>query len=300
MKSPARFSATMMLRGTLILLVLTARDVTAQNTEEKAPSDFLDDARKYVIQTASDGVRLELNEQSRLNWTNPIRQQERGATYVWTHRQRPYAIASLFTYVYNEKIYTKHEFHSLAPVPLKSTFDGKVAWAPSQAGVTWKEFAEPPAMAGTRVARLLQMRQLARQFRAELTSPKNERTELRLAPRPLVEYSSPETGVSDGVIFSFVVATDPEVLLLMETFDEPRKQGRTTGFRYAFARFHYWDVAAYLGDNEVWHASLDRTQESNNLGSRESLGKIYNSFHPYPGQSVPVSSDAGQSKKAVP
>ncbi len=282
------------------VLMLLTRSVGAQTTTENAPPNFLEDARKYVIQTVPEGTRLELNEKSLLNWTNPARQQERGATYVWMHKQRPYAIATMFSYVYNEKVSVKHEFHSLAPGPLRATFDGKLAWAPRQLGLVWKDVPEAPEPAGTRVGRLLQMRQLARSFRAELTSPKNDHNDLRLAPRPLLEYSSPETGVSDGVILSFVLATDPEVLLLMESFDETRNPTRAAGFRYAFARFHYWDVAAFHGDDKIWQMPLDKSHENNNLGDAEGLSKIYNSFHPFRGANAPMNDNAVKKTGTAP
>ena len=113
-----------------------------------------------------------------------------------------------------------------------------------------------------------------------LRAAKGEKTELRLAPRPLFEYSSPTAGVIDGAIFSFVVATDPEVLLLIEAFDENRDGKQTTGFRHAFARFHYWNVIAYDGDRRVWEVPLDKSHETNQIGHRENIGKTYNSFHP--------------------
>lgn len=247
---------------------------------EAQEPDFSGDARKYVILTMPDRTPLVLNEKSLLNWTNPVRQSEKGETFVWLHKQRPYAIATFFTYGYDNKTYLKHEFHSLSPVALEATFDSKTAWTPKDPGLTWKDVPMAPAPAGNRTGRILQMRQLARQFRAELNSPKNERTELRLAPRPLYEYSAPGVGVLDGVILSFVVATDPEVLLLMEAYDDNRGGKSATSFRYAFARFHYWDVTAYLGDDKVWQAAFDKAHESNTLGDRENMTKIYNSFHP--------------------
>lgn len=285
--------------GLVWLAVLAStRSAGAQSLTKETPPDFLDEARKYVIQSTNDRVRLELNEKSVLNWTNPVRQQERGATYIWSHKRRPYVIASLFSYVYNEKVNVKHEFHSLALSPLQATFDGVLAWTPSEPGVIWKEVPGAPEPAGTRISRLLQMRQLARNFRAELTSPKNERNELRLSPRPLYEYSSPEAGVLDGAIMSFVVATDPEILLLMEAYEEDRNGKHARGFRYACARFHYWDVAVFHGDDKVWHASLDKSHENNNLGDRENISKVYNSFHPYRGANAPQSNDAAVKKSA--
>lgn len=272
----------------LLLICITAFAATAQaqtpKDAEPAQTDFLEDAKKYVMEFPRDRAKLTLNEKSLMNWTNPIRQQERGAIYVWTHEGRPLAIGSLFTYGYDGKIYTKHELHSLAPGPLRASYNGTLGWTPKEPGVEWTDFkgenAQQPG--STRTARLLQMRQLARNFRAELYDPKEQRTELRLAPRPLYDYSAPKAGVLDGVLLSFVVATDPEVLMLLEAYDEDRGGQRATGFRYGFARFHYWHVAAFDGDRKVWEATLDKSHEQNQLGDRENISKIYNSFHPTP------------------
>ncbi len=104
---------------------------------------------------------------------------------------------------------------------------------------------------------------------------------------PLFEYSSPKQKVIDGAIFSFAVATDPEVLLLVEAFEDDLNGSKRTGFRYAFARFHYWNVAVFEGDKKAWEAPLDKSHETNEIGSPENIGKIYNSYHPKPSAGHP-------------
>jgi hypothetical protein len=271
-----------------VLLVFTGPAVSQDFTSDKPnrdtadPATFLEDAQKYVIESPGDRVTLKLNEKSLLNWTNPVRQQERGALFVWMNDDRPLAIGSFFTYEYNAKVYTKHEFHSLSTKPIKSTFDGKLAWNPKVAGIEWGQTPNAPEPAKTHTARLLQMRDVSRRFRAELTNPMNERTELRLVSRPLLEYSSPKQHVIDGAIFSFTVATDPEVLLLVEAVEETVNGSVRSSYRHAFARFHYWNVAVFEGDTKVWEATLDRSHETNPIGKVENVGKIYNSYHPRP------------------
>jgi hypothetical protein len=120
------------------------------------------------------------------------------------------------------------------------------------------------------------MRQLARPFRVKLVDPKDKVTELRLAPRPLFDYSAPRAGVTDGAIFSYLVATDPEAILLVEAFDEAGK----TGFRYAFARFHFWRLTATLDDRTVWDAEPDLAMIGNPFGNPATIKRVYNSFVP--------------------
>ena len=110
----------------------------------------------------------------------------------------------------------------------------------------------------------------------ELFDPKEDATELRLAPSPLYSYSAPGGGVTAGAVFSFVVATDPEAILLVEAFDEKGK----TGFRYAFARFHFWRLTAKLDDKTVWAVELDRSMINNKIAAPATMKKVYNSYLP--------------------
>ncbi len=93
--------------GALILMLVVSRLLVAQDTADDTkntkptPQPFIEDARKYVIQSTRDAVKLHLLEKSLFNWTNPVRQQERGAIYVWLQDGRPLVIGSLFTYEIN-------------------------------------------------------------------------------------------------------------------------------------------------------------------------------------------------------
>ena len=51
--------------------------------KESATPAFIEDARKYVIESTMDRAKLKLNEKSLLNWTNPVRQQERACRSLW-------------------------------------------------------------------------------------------------------------------------------------------------------------------------------------------------------------------------
>jgi hypothetical protein len=251
----------------------------AKPADEKAElAEFLDDARHYAIRIVgkTDAV-LKLHEPPVLNFTNPERNQERGSVFVWLHDDRPAVMGQLFRHDGKTKRIKKHALHSLAAEPLTATYHDKPAWAPDGPGVEWKAFPAAPPVAAGRPERLLQMRALARPFKLTLTDPRSMAvTALRLIPRPLFEYAAPKAGVTDGAIFSFVVATDPEAILLVEAFDEAGK----TGFRYAFARFHFWKLAAALGDKPVWEVAFDPTMINNPLGKPETMKKVYNSFVP--------------------
>lgn len=255
------------------LLVAEELPSSAENTEL---ADLLASARKYELRTTKPEAALKLREPPVLNFTNPERNQERGSVFVWLQEGRPAAIGQFFCFNVMERRMTKHALHSLVSVPLEAKFNDALAWAPEQPGIVWKSLDDAPNVGLNRTSRLLQMRQLARRFKVQLIDPKDKPTELRLAPRPLFEYSVPNAGVTDGVIFSYVVATDPEAILLVETFDE---RGQT-GFRYAFARFHFWRLTATDGDRIVWDVEHDPTMNGNRFGNPVNVKKVYNSFHP--------------------
>jgi hypothetical protein len=239
-------------------------------------AELLTSAREYKIRITKSDAELKFREPSVLNFTNPERNQERGSVFVWMDGDRPATIGQFFRFTIRGTRFTKHALHSLSPEPLKAQFGGVVAWAPEKPGLEWKPFSEAPAPGLTRTSRLLQMRQLARRFKLTLISPKDKSEELRLAPRPLFEYAAPKSGVTDGVILSYVVATDPEAILLIEAFDEKGK----AGFRYAFARFHFWRLTAADGERIVWDVAYDPDMAGNSFGNPDTVHKVYNSFHP--------------------
>jgi hypothetical protein len=230
----------------------------------------------YEIRIGDGAQVAQLREPPLLNFTNPERNQERGSVFVWMHRDRPVAMGQFFRFnsPAGQRL-TKHAFHSLSSANLKASSQEAVAWAPASPGLDWKKLADAPEPAETAGARLLQMRQLARRFQVTLTNPKQERTELRLMPRPLLEYSAPNDGLLNGAILSFVVATDPEAILLVEAVEE---QGRRH-FRYAFARFHFQQLTATDGKQEVWNVDYDPSLMRNNPGDPATMGKIYSSFY---------------------
>jgi hypothetical protein len=253
----------------------------AKEPDTKAElAEFLDDAKRYTIKPAKAGAALKLRDQPVLNFTNPERNQEHGSVFVWLDdTERPAVVGQFFKYDAKKGgRVKKHALHSLADVELEAKVGEKLAWAPDAPGVAWKSFPDAPAPAANQKNQLLQMKQLAQKVQVNLFNPrdKEKAIELRRLDRPLFEYAAPKAGVTSGAIFSFVVATDPEAILLIESFDEKGK----TGFRYAFARFHFWGLTAKLSDKTVWNVEYDESQVNNTIGRADTVKKAYNSFLP--------------------
>lgn len=241
-----------------------------------------------------DAPRLAMLEKPLLHWSNPARTSEDGAVFLWLQEGRPQAIGSVFTYKLKE-VRTKHEFQSLATVPLTARFAGQIAWRSPEAGVKFRPVPEAPRPAKSARLRTIQLKDMARQFSASLHGEKDETTELRLLPQPLYRYEAkpPREDATprreddghrisetllDGAIFSFALGTDPEALLLLEA--RPA-EGNPGGWQweYAFARFHYDGIIAKHTGQEVWRAERDPTQMSTQRGDPASRDKTYVTFH---------------------
>ncbi len=257
-----------------VMLPATAAVSQDRPTAEELQDSFVESAKLYRIRSGKKSLRL--NDRPLLNWTNPQRLSEQGALFVWFDGPLPAVIGTFFTYVYEGEVRAKHELQSVADSPLQATFDGKVAWTPSKAGVQWKDIdvGRPPA--DSRAANLTQMRSLARRFSVRMTDPEDEVSDLRLLPRPLLRFAAPDQNVWDGALFSFAVATDPEAFLLVRVSGEPNAKK----WQYAFARFNNNQIEATLDGNSVWKVEYDSGMMMNRLGDKEHFHKIYNSFHP--------------------
>jgi hypothetical protein len=254
-----------------------AQDTPAPPTAAAAEyARFQEQAAAYELIADGDERPLELLPQPLLNWGNPVRLQEHGSLVLWVRDARPQAIGSLFTYEHGEKVYDKHEFHSLSDRGLRLSLAGTVGWTPAAGGIEWRDLPEAPPPAAQPRQRLAQMRSLARRFTVVLSSPEGEPSELRLLSQPLYRYAEEREQILDGAILSFAVATDPEALLLLEAAGAPGHER----YRYALARFHYWSLAAELDGATIWSAELDDSQALHNFGDAQHFQKAYVSFHP--------------------
>ncbi len=221
-------------------------------------------AAQYEIE-AQDGDGdfhpLKLQPTPILQYTNPERGlQQHGASFVWTRNGQPLCIGSIWTVIPPEDPqhrWISHELHSLATGPLRSMHEPRMSkrgpvpqWETEQPGIVWTAVPDAPEPAATASLRLVQMRRIAEQYTARLTSQvANERPgDLRLLPKPLYRYPADAEGALDGGLFAFVQGTDPEVLLLLEA--EKRSEGPR--WRIAFARFTNATAAVQRDGQTVW------------------------------------------------
>ena len=125
-------------------------------------------------------------------------------------------------------------------------------WKPARGGIAWKPVpnASPPVAASA--ARLVQLRQMSRDFAVDKTDREGIQRELRLLPQPIYRYSSSDWDVLDGAVFVFVQGTDPELLLLIEAVQHEE----SSRWQYALARMNSVRFVVSRRGEIVWEVDI--------------------------------------------
>ncbi|NLS95240.1 MAG: hypothetical protein GXX96_24040 [Planctomycetaceae bacterium] len=223
----------------------TEDDSQSQNARE-ADALTRAEAKQWTF-AAKNGDEFKLVPSSVLHWDNPIDGELYGNVFVWTDKGRPAVVASILKW-YTPFTHQSTELHSLSAEPLIGKYDGALRWYPDRAGVKYHAIPDAPVPADTEFQRLRQIRSITARFTADVTDRHvpDQVYLLRLIPRPVLRYASPEHDVLDGALFAYVKATDPEVLLLIEAGGK----GTSASWRYAVAQM----------DSVVMHVTLDGRQ----------------------------------------
>jgi hypothetical protein len=195
--------------------------------------------------------KAELVAKPVMRWTG---EGSNGAVWVWTRKGRAEVVGCLGAVIGQDGVLVGfHEFHSLTLKPLQKVEIGTVrTWESSKPGVELKRLDKADAPAATDKLRLIQMRNLAREFTAQMRADKQTHT-LRLTPTPLFRFQSTDPAVLDGAIFSFLWdnGTDPEVLLLLEA----RQSQEGPRWHFSPARFTWREVWLTHNDKEIWRGA---------------------------------------------
>jgi hypothetical protein len=207
-------------------------------------------AKRYtIVMDEEPPTPLTLLEEPVLRWNNPIYGATDGATFLWVHSGRPEVVATVYRKRPDGVATERHEFQSMAGVPLRATFDGRLIWAPRGAGITMAPVPGAPAPAATPAERLRQIRSLARDFQVE-TERDQGQTPLRLLTQPLHRYEPARPDLTDGALFAFVLTTDPDALLVIEA----RSSGPASAWSYGFGRMTSKGLKAKYKGQTVWEA----------------------------------------------
>ena len=174
------------------------------------------------------------------------------------------AVAQIYYFPSSKKWFIEHQSLSDGPMEFESKLSSK--WSPREAGIEWTRFSdEDTRPARSKAGRLVQMRKLARRFRADDTIADNSK--LRLLTSPVLRYDAPKEKLIDGALFVMVNGTDPEITLQIEA-----RQNGNSGQHYywALSPMTTYELRAYIDDKEVWRSLSSRPMSASD------------SFHPHP------------------
>jgi hypothetical protein len=194
---------------------------------------------------------LSLHPDALLFYTNPVRQNDQhGTIFLWTEGGRPAVFGSIWSARnrFNPaQRFVTHEWHSLLEDSQLAAVRGETAlWVSGEPGVVWRELEDAAAPAASPVRRLLQMWNLVRRLSARIVD--EEINALRLMPQPLYRYPEGVPDAVDGAVFAFTLATDPELIAVVEA----RENEAQSPWRLALARFGALPMTLHDGEREIW------------------------------------------------
>ncbi len=259
---------SLMIAALCMSLLSTAHSQEAGTTDLLAAWRDFYVARVVQYQVSVAGnpeANLKLQSKPLLTYTNPIRGRDQdGAVFVWTRDGRPELLGTIWSIAANDEAMrrTSHEVHSVSSDPLRVICPPASDPAATRAGnLQWdldpyEERIELPAddaraPQATPPRRLVQMRSIAQQFSA-VSVARLDQTErpLRLMTSPLTRYASLSQDVVDGCVFAFVLATDPELLLLVEAV--ANAADKSPQWRIIPVRFTGTEIRLKHNNKEIW------------------------------------------------
>ncbi len=217
----------------------------------------LEAAKQYDLYAdATHQRQFVLREQPVMVWTNPRRAGGQiGHLFLWDDGEVPAALATLFSFPWQlnptqQRIV--HELHSLSESVLDSTNTRATqAWKPVK-GIEFIELAGSTEVPENPQRRMLTIRQLTRFVTAHTIDAEQKRWQLRLMPKELTTYNSPDRA---GALFSMLgdAGADPELMLLVEAH---RIQGI---WKWRLAPIRMTDHEIYLSfkDQSIWSSVHD-------------------------------------------
>jgi hypothetical protein len=252
-----RCSVAVLLLPLVLLLTSRLPAQTPQPTATPSAAENKELALKLTTEAAGkyefvlERADSQLLPEPVLRWTNPAAGEVYGNVFLWTSAGRPAVVGSIFKW-FSPHTHMSHEFHSLAEQPVRGKFEGKEVWATSEPGVRFAALPATPPPAAGQPQRLLQMRELARDFAVTKRERDGSVSELRLLTQPILRYEAPRAGLIDGTLFAFVQGTDPDLFLLLEA----RETGGKTTWQFAASRMNSVALSLRFKNEEVWKVDV--------------------------------------------
>jgi|GEM_PF-1684631 len=245
------------LRYLVLISLLTCfpLHVCAQKTEadEKAERQawkryYVSFLPTYKFFTAKDKKPLKVIPDAKLRWDNPVREgRTHGELFVWTKEGRGVVVGNILSYDIGEnRRRVAHEFHSFDSEELVCERKQGSFKLPGP-GVEYIRVPGAPKPAKSRTLRSVQMKRMAKDFKASTKKGENVSQPLRALSAPLYRFETKKVE-DDGAIFAYVTGTDPEILVAIVT----RKTDDGPAWFFGAGRFTDLKIDLRYKDKVVW------------------------------------------------
>lgn len=234
----------------MCVLCWTAFSSQCLGEDKNDATNFLAAASEYHFGVPGQ-PKFELRRQPVMVWSNPAKYDQKGAVFVWMQNGRPQVIGTFYDSVHSGRARSAVELHSLSSGAIEGRFREVEFWHPPGSGLKFEPVGGNATLGSAPQRKLLQLRQISREFGATLIDVDSNKVPLRLLPTPILNYEPKDDVCTDGAIFALAATgTDPDVFLIIEN----RKIDGKLALYYAFARFHFRELIGTRDNQTVWKA----------------------------------------------
>lgn len=241
------------------------KDALKRDADEPAKEtkrqQFLKDAKDFCQSTkmsfavenesAKDDSAIELVPEPVMRYSDEPRFIPNAAMWIWLKNARPVAIQKVEVNNFNKLPLWTICWASLSEELITARWSDSSSFETTTPGWNFKPVSNVAAPAAKETARNLQLRAIARRFSGQVVSFLNgDRVELRLMPRPIFEYSDPDTKLPVGAIFGLASnGTNPTLLVAVEA-----RQSGDGQLRWVHAHSRLTSEAGHLklDDTTIW------------------------------------------------
>lgn len=199
-----------------------------------------------------------------VNYGDHTRQIKDSALWVWMDRGRPVMFEKIEVadWLPDQPQWT-FCVAAFAASPVSVTWEGRVSTPPVElAGGTFRPVPGEPAETARPTTWPFHSREISRKFTVE-SWLEEQRSQLRLLPKPLVEFRPDDTGTRYGEVFAFAMGTNPDLLLQLRL--ESQIDG-TLRWTYAVGKLTSPRVVVNYGDAVAAELAPQEAGQMSNWG----------------------------------
>lgn len=232
-----------------------AEDDASQPTQqqrERLLANMRELAKRTQVRIEPDDRRPQLVESPVFRYDDKPRAFLDATLWVWTDEGRPVAFEKIEA-MESQPPAWQYCFTSVSAPLLSVAWEGRPRYRTTEPGVEFRPLPNGPAVAAGAAQRKRQAKELIREFSARiLTDVAGNRSEaMRLLPRPIFEFSEPESKTFGGAVFGMTTnGTNPDLLILLEIDGEEQ----SLRWNYAAARMTTGGLKVQYRETPVWEA----------------------------------------------